>query len=110
MFKLSSSTLAGVATLALATVPALALATSAHAAGPVVVKVSDIDTSSAQGAQILDQRVTVAARKFCTVPANQGGLSAQSACMQSVRQEVQDSLTARDNMMAKKQSTELARR
>ena len=75
MFKLSSSTLAGVATLALATVPALALATSAHA-GPVVVKVSDIDTSSAQGAQILDQRVTLAARKFCTVPANQGGLSA----------------------------------
>ena len=109
MFKLISSTLAGAATLALAMVPALALTTGAHAA-TVVVKVSDIDTSSAHGAQILDQRVTVAARKFCTVPANQGGLSARSACMQSVRQEVQDNLVARDTMMAKTQSTELARR
>ena len=49
MFKISS-TLAGVATLALATVPMLAIASGAHAA-PVVVKISDIDTSSAEGAK-----------------------------------------------------------
>ena len=55
MFKFSS-TLAGVATLALATVPMLAIASGAHAA-PVTVKVSDIDTSSAQGAKILNKRI-----------------------------------------------------
>ena len=60
MFKISS-TLAGVATLALATLPMLAVASGAHAA-PVVVKVSDIDTSSTHGAKILNQRIDVAAR------------------------------------------------
>lgn len=109
MFKLSSSTLAGVATLALAAVPALALTTSAHAE-PVVVKVSDLDVGSAEGARTLDQRVTTAAREFCTIPANQGGLTARANCMRSVRAEVQDNLMARDSMYAKTQSTELARR
>lgn len=109
MFKLSSTTLAGFATLALAAVPALALTTAAHAE-PVVVKVSDIDMTSADGARALDQRVTVAAREFCTIPANQGGLTARANCMRSVRAEVQDNLVARDTMLAKTQTTELARR
>lgn len=108
MFKFSS-TFAGVATLALAAVPVLALSTAAHAA-PAVVKVSDIDLNSAQGAQILEQRINAAARKVCAAPANQGGLTLRHACVASVHDEVRDSLTARDAMMAKSQSTEIARR
>ncbi|WP_374657717.1 UrcA family protein [Phenylobacterium sp.] len=108
MFKLSN-TIAGLATLALATVPAFALTTAAHAA-PAVVKVSDIDVTSAQGAQVLEQRIKVAARKVCTAPANQGGLSYRKACTDSVRDEVHDGLAARDTMTAKSQTTEIARR
>lgn len=108
MFKFSS-TLAGVATLALATVPVLALTTAAHAA-PAVVKVSDLDIASADGAQALEQRITVAARKVCTTPANQGGLTLRHACMEGVRKDVHDTLAGRDAMMAKAQTTEIARR
>lgn len=109
MFKISS-TLAGVATLALATVPMLAIASGAHAA-PVVVKVSDIDTSSAQGAKILNQRIEVAAREFCS-QAKPGAISrlTDNACIQGVRTEMADSVTHRNAMMAKARSAELAQR
>jgi len=108
MFKLSN-TIAGVATLALATVPALALTTAAHAA-PAVVKVSDIDVNSAQGAQILEQRIRVAARDVCTAPANQGGLPLRKVCTDNVRDQVHEALAGRDAVMAKSQTTEIARR
>ncbi|WP_374579410.1 UrcA family protein [Phenylobacterium sp.] len=102
-----SNTLAGLATLALAAVPALALTTAAHAA-PAVVKVSDLDMASAHGAQILNQRVKIAAGKVCT-DRNPRDLSARAACIDSVYDEVHDALTAR-SVMAKAQSTEIARR
>ena len=108
MFKFST-TLAGVATLALAAIPALALTTAAQAA-PAVVKVSDLDVANAQHAQALEQRIKVAARKVCTAPANQGGLSLRQACMEDVRQSVHETLAGRDTMMAKARSTEIARR
>lgn len=109
MFKISS-TFAGIATLALATVPMLAIASGAHAA-PVAVKVSDIDTSSAHGAKILNERIDVAAREFCgrTQP---GAISrlADSACMKGVRVEITEGVANRNAMMAKARSAELAQR
>ncbi len=109
MFKIIS-TLAGAATLALATIPMLALASGAHAA-PVVVKVSDIDTSSAQDAKILNQRIEVAAREFCS-QAKPGAMArlTDSACIQGVRVEMAEGVARRNAMMAKARSAELAQR
>ena len=109
MFKISS-TLAGVATLALATVPMLAIASGAQAA-PVAVKVSDIDTSSAHGAKILNERIDVAAREFCgrTQPGAMARL-ADNACIKGVRTEITEGVANRNAMMAKTQGAELAQR
>lgn len=109
MFKISN-TLAGVATLALATIPMLAIASGAHAA-PVVVKISDIDTSSAQGAQILNKRIDVAAHKLCSQvrPGPIARLS-DSACIKGVRTEVAEGLANRNATMAQARSAELAQR
>lgn len=109
MFKFSS-TLAGVATLALATVPMLAIASGAHAA-PVAVKVSDIDTTSAHGAKILSQRIDVAAREFCrqTAPGATARL-ADSACIRGVRTEITERVADRNAMIAQARGAELAQR
>ena len=109
MFKISS-TLAGVATLALATVPMLAIASGAHAA-PVVVKVSDIDTSSAAGAKILNQRIDVAAHKLCS-QMRPGAISrlSDNACIKGVRAEAAENLAHRDAMMAQARGAQLAQR
>lgn len=109
MFK-TSSTLAGIATLALATVPMLAIASGAHAA-TVVVKVSDIDTSSAEGAKILNKRVDIAAHKFCR-QVRPGAISrlADNACIRGVRTEVAENLARRDAMMAQAHGAQLAQR
>lgn len=109
MFKISSA-LAGVATLALATLPMLAVASGAHAA-PVVVKVSDIDTSSAHGAKILKQRIDVATREFCgrTQPGAMARL-ADGACIRGVRTEITEGVATRNAMMAKAHGAELAQR
>ena len=109
MFKISS-TLAGVATLALATVPMLAIASGAHAA-PVVVKVSDIDTSSAEGAKILNQRIDAAAYKLCS-QVRPGAISRLSdrACIEGVRAEAAENLATRNAMMTQVRSAQLAQR
>lgn len=109
MFKISS-TLAGVATIALATVPMLAIASGAHAA-PVIVKVSDLDTSTTQGAQILNQRIAVATREFCAQadPVNQGRLPSY-ACIKGVRAEITENMAGRNAMMVETRATTLAQR
>jgi UrcA family protein len=109
MFKIIS-TLAGAATLALATIPMLALASGAHAA-PVVVKVSDIDTSSAEGAKVLNQRIDVAAHKLCS-QMRPGAISrlSDSACIKGVRAEAVENLAHRDAMMAQARGAQLAQR
>ena len=82
----------------------------AHAA-PVVVKVSDIDTSSAHGAKILNQRIDVAAREFCgrTQPGAMARL-ADNACIRGVRTEITEGVANRNAMMAKARGAELAQR
>ncbi|WP_312160632.1 UrcA family protein [Phenylobacterium sp.] len=103
-----SSTLAGLATIALAAVPALALATGAQAA-PVAVKVSDININAPRDAHILDQRVAAAAAEFCSnAAAGRITLSARHDCLQGARAEIQEQLAQRQVLAAAPQ--ELAQR
>lgn len=91
MFKLTN-TITGVATLALAALPVLALTTAAHA-GPMTVKVGDLSTSAAVAA--FEQRLDRAASTLCagrdarvgTRIVNTGG------CHAAVRAEAMDNLT-----------------
>ena len=109
MFKISS-TLAGVATLALATLPMLAVASGAHSSS-FFVNFSYIDTASAHGAKILNQRIDVAAREFCgrTQPGAMARL-ADNACIRGVRTEITEGVANRNAMMAKARGAELAQR
>ncbi len=103
-----STALAGVATIALAAVPILALATGAQAA-PVAVKVSDIDVGSARDAHTLEHRVAKAAADYCSAAsAGRITLAAHHACLQGARAEIQDKLAVRQALAGKPQ--ELAQR
>lgn len=107
MFKFSNA-LAGLATLTLATVPALALATGAHAAPAAVVKVSDIDLGSARGARTLEKRITAAAQDICDA-SGRTSLGARAACVESVRSEAKDQIAQRQYAAANT-TTRLAHR
>ena len=89
MFKVSN-TIAGLATLALAAVPALAMSTNAFAA-PAKVHVADLDLSTQAGAREFDRRTDVAAGRFCN---DIRSLSANAACREGVRAEVTEKLVA----------------
>jgi UrcA family protein len=84
------SRIAGVATLALATLPIVGLAFSAHAGpAPVRIQVSDLDLNSPVGLAQFKQRALAAEKQFC------GGarsLSASSYCRMGVRDEIADKL------------------
>ena len=79
--------IAGVATLALACVPALALTTAAHAAGhvPAAVRIADLDLGTADGRAQFSQRAGAAAHKYC---ANETALDIKAGCEAAVRAEV----------------------
>ena len=89
MFKVSD-TIAGLATLALACVPAFAMSTNAFAA-PAKVQVADLDLSTTHGAREFDRRTEVAANRFCN---DIRSLSANAACRDGVRAEVAEKLVA----------------
>src|SRR5687767_3020804 len=95
---IKTSTLAGVATLALAALPMFALATAAHSATPVAVKVADIDTLSPEGARIYAQRVDKAAVRFCRVKTDNARLTERLDCQNAVRAEMADKLDARNTV------------
>lgn len=78
----------GIATLALAVLPALAIVSGAHAA-PVSVKVGDLNLNTPAGQKAFDQRVDVAARKFCAESVTTGTrLGSPAACRSAVRAEI----------------------
>ena len=81
--------IAGVATLALAALPAFALTTVAHAAShaPAAVRVADLNLASADGRAAFDQRVDAAARKFCS---SETSLDLKAGCAAGVRAEVNE--------------------
>ena len=85
-----SNTIAGIATLALATIPMLAMGTAAHAA-PVTVQVADLNLASAEGAREFNRRVEAAADRFC---GSQMRLGVTTACKAAVRTEVSEKLAA----------------
>ena len=103
-----SATLAGVATIALAAVPILPLATGAQAA-PVALKVSDIDVGSARDTHTLEHRVAKAAADYCgSASVGRITLAAHHACLKGARAEIQDKLAVRQDLAARPQ--ELAQR
>jgi UrcA family protein len=110
MFKISNA-VAGLATLALATLPMLASASSAQAA-PVSVQVADLDLNTTDGAQAFKQRVDVAAREFCRQAAKgQRGLRDNRNCEQAVREEAAEkAATWNEAMLANAKSATLASR
>lgn len=80
--------LSTLATLAVAALPAVALATAAHAS-PVKVKVSDLDLMSAPGVTAYQQRAADAGRKFCI---DQRNVAAYAACRAGVQVELDEKL------------------
>jgi UrcA family protein len=85
--------IAGIATLALAMLPAAALTTAARAETPHAhvahVRIADLDLASAPGKAALAQRTHRAADAFC---GDHRQLSVRAACEAAVRHEVQDKL------------------
>jgi UrcA family protein len=81
--------LAGVATLALAVLPAVALTTVAHAEThvPTSVRIADIDLATADGRSAFAQRADVAARIYCS---REFALDLKAGCRSAVRAEVAD--------------------
>lgn len=86
-----SNTIAGVATLALAAIPMLALGSNAFAAQPVTVQVADLDVSTPAGAREFERRTNAAASEFCGPGMR---LSEHVACKAAVRAEVTEKLIA----------------
>jgi UrcA family protein len=80
---------AGVATLALALLPAAALTTTAHASTypAAAVRVADLNLASPAGQNTFAQRIDSVARKVC---ASQAALDLKAACMAGVRTEVNE--------------------
>jgi UrcA family protein len=82
--------LAGIATLALAALPALALSTTAHAApAPATVKVADLDLGSKSGMSAFDRRVQEAGVRMCR---DERSLTARTGCEGAVRAEAGEKL------------------
>ena len=104
---IKTSTLAGVATLALAALPMFALATGAHAA-PAAVEVADIDTLSPAGAVAFDQRVEKAANRYCVKANPTARLTERHECLNAVRAEMADKFQARNTVLAARQGAQMA--
>jgi len=92
MSKLTSK-IASVATLALAAIPMFALTTAAHAA-PMTLKVGAL--SSAAGVAAFGQRLDRLAKSVCDAqsPATGTRLVKTEGCIEAVRAEAMDKLTA----------------
>ena len=81
--------IAGVAMLALAALPMAALATNAHAGA--AVKVSDLNLLTADGQAQFEERVDVAASKYCVA---ERAIPNNRACRAGVRAELAEKVEA----------------
>ncbi|MDB5465430.1 MAG: hypothetical protein JWQ46_192 [Phenylobacterium sp.] len=97
--------IAGLATLALAALPMVALTTAAHAA-PVRVQVADLNLASAAGEATFNGRVRSAANQMCGAERN---LSMQARCRTAIRAEVQEKLVILQQAQRAKAATFAAR-
>lgn len=91
-----TSTIAGVATLFLAAIPALALTGAAHAApAHHVVKISDLNLASLAGQRVLTQRSERVAADFCKATGVERlSLSTVQSCKVAIRAEVAEKAAA----------------
>jgi len=92
-----ASKIAGVATLALAALPIVALSTAAQAAPTARVQVSDLNLASIEGVATFHQRVGAAAKQIC---GEEKSIGQKEACKAGVRTEVQEKLSQRQIMLA----------
>lgn len=84
----SVASFSGIATLALAILPALAIVSGAHAES-LSVKVNDLNLNTPAGQKVFEQRVNVAARKYCAESVTTGTrLGSPAACRSAVRAEI----------------------
>jgi len=92
MFKLTH-TVSGLASLALAAIPMLALTTAAHAA-PMTVPVGDL--SSSAGVAAFEQRLDQVAHQVCAAQSQDVGarMVKTEGCREAVRAEAMDKLSA----------------
>jgi UrcA family protein len=82
--------IAGIATLALAALPLVALSTTAHAApAPVTVKVADLDLGSKAGITAFDRRIQKVGVQMCR---DEQSITARDTCEGAVRAEARDKL------------------
>ena len=84
-----ASKVSGVAMLALAALPIVALATPSNA--QTVVKVADINLLSPQGVSEFNQRADAAGRKFCLPERTVAG---RTSCRAGVKAELNEKLAA----------------
>jgi UrcA family protein len=96
--------IAGVATLALAALPALALTTAAHAApAPIAIQVSDLNFASQDGQATFAARVHKAESQMC-----RDSIASYDSCARAVRQEANEKLA--QYLQGRSAQTELAAR
>jgi len=99
---------AGIATLALAALPALALATAAHAAP--AVRVSDIDLASASGRATFEQRAEAATSRFCRDQMRPGSRIANlESCRAAVQAELAEKVQVAKQAQSHSRSLHAAR-
>ena len=82
-----TSQISGLAMLALAALPIIALATPSNA--QTVVKVADINLLSPQGVSEFNQRADAAGRKFCLPERT---LAGRASCVSGVKAELNEKL------------------
>ena len=99
--------IAGAATLALAALPMVALATAAHA--ETTVKVADLNLLSAEGVSTYHHRADAAGRKFCLPERT---VASRASCRNGVQVELSEKLDAIRNakFAAQQQSQTFAAR
>jgi UrcA family protein len=72
----------------------------AAAESGVEIKVGDVDTSTAAGAAVIQQRVEAAARRACRHPKATGSNLMDRQCLEAFREEANQQLAARDSAYA----------
>ena len=90
-------TFTGAAMLALAMLPAAAIATAAHAE-PAMIRTSDLDLNTQAGQQQLKDRIELAARAVCRDEQATGSHLRDQQCLQGVREEFQAKLKAKESV------------
>lgn len=84
----------------LVTAPLAFLPSVAAAESHTLIKVGDVDTSTAAGAAVIQQRVEAAARRACRFPKTTGSNLMDRQCLEAFREEANQQIAARDGAYA----------